>query len=127
MGYGAPFGHAGLREAIAAHLRANRGIACESWQIFIVGGALDVMPTESGLHTIGHLRGNLSEIAVARAAAERDIVVSPIARFSIEPTGIKGLVLGFGGVAPPAIRSGIAVLGEVLAGELGARRQARRA
>jgi len=36
-------------------------------------------------------------------------------------------VLGFGGVAPPAIRSGIAVLGEVLAGELGARCQARRA
>ena len=117
----------------AAHIRRMRRIYEERHAALCetaareLGGALDVMPTESGLHTTGHLRGNLSEIAVARAAAERDIVVSPIARFSIEPTGIKGLVLGFGGVAPPAIRSGIAVLGEVLAGELGARCQARRA
>ena len=28
-----------LRQAIAAHLRANRGIACDAEQIFIVGGA----------------------------------------------------------------------------------------
>ncbi|MBV8654379.1 MAG: PLP-dependent aminotransferase family protein, partial [Alphaproteobacteria bacterium] len=39
MGYGAPCGHAGLREAIASHLRANRGIACDASQIFITGGA----------------------------------------------------------------------------------------
>jgi GntR family transcriptional regulator/MocR family aminotransferase len=39
MGYGAPGGYAPLREAIAAHLRTNRGIACDSEQIFIVGGA----------------------------------------------------------------------------------------
>jgi GntR family transcriptional regulator/MocR family aminotransferase len=39
MGYGPPCGHKPLREAIAAHLRTNRGIACEAGQIFIVGGA----------------------------------------------------------------------------------------
>ena len=39
MGYGAPFGLTALREAIAAHLRANRGIACEREQVFITGGA----------------------------------------------------------------------------------------
>src|SRR5512141_1420979 len=39
MGYGDPFGYAPLRAAIAAHLRANRGIACEPEQIFVVGGA----------------------------------------------------------------------------------------
>ena len=38
---------------------------------------------------------------MARAAGERNIVVSPIARFSIEPTGDNGLVLGIGGVKPP--------------------------
>jgi GntR family transcriptional regulator/MocR family aminotransferase len=56
----------------------------------------------------------MSEIADARAAAERGIVVSPIARFSIEPTGVTGLVLGFGGVRPPEISSGIAELSKVL-------------
>src|SRR5579862_3237252 len=39
MGYGDPFGHRPLRNAIAAHLRANRGIACDPAQVFIVGGA----------------------------------------------------------------------------------------
>ena len=39
MGYGEPFGYAPLRQAIALHLRANRGIACDAAQVFIVGGA----------------------------------------------------------------------------------------
>jgi GntR family transcriptional regulator/MocR family aminotransferase len=39
MGYGEPFGHSRLREAIANHLRGNRGITCTKDQIFVVGGA----------------------------------------------------------------------------------------
>lgn len=39
MGYGSPVGEARLRQAIAAHLGANRGIACEAEQVFVVGGA----------------------------------------------------------------------------------------
>jgi very-short-patch-repair endonuclease/aspartate/methionine/tyrosine aminotransferase len=87
-----------------------------------LGGLLDIVPTESGLHTIGHLAGGLSEIEVARAAASRGITVSPIARFSIEKTGVNGLVLGFAGVKPAEIRSGVAVLSEVLQGMVRARR-----
>jgi GntR family transcriptional regulator / MocR family aminotransferase len=79
-----------------------------------LGGLLNVVRSESGLHTIGELPAHLSEIAVARAAAERGIVVSPVARFSIEPTGVNGLVLGFGGVRPPEISSGIVELSKVL-------------
>jgi GntR family transcriptional regulator / MocR family aminotransferase len=79
-----------------------------------LGGLLDIVPADSGLHTIGHLPARLSEIAVAQAAEARGIVVSPIARFSIEKTAINGLVLGFGGVKPPEIRSGVAVLSRVL-------------
>jgi GntR family transcriptional regulator/MocR family aminotransferase len=79
-----------------------------------LGGLLDIVPAESGLHTIGHLRSDLSELAAARAAAARGVVVSPLARFSIEPVTVNGLVLGFGGVPPPAIRSGVAHLREAL-------------
>jgi GntR family transcriptional regulator/MocR family aminotransferase len=39
MGYGEPCGHAPLRRAIAQHLRANRGIACDTAQVFITAGA----------------------------------------------------------------------------------------
>ncbi|HEX7749511.1 MAG TPA: PLP-dependent aminotransferase family protein [Bordetella sp.] len=39
MGYGDPEGYFPLRRAIANHLRANRGLACEPGQVFIVSGA----------------------------------------------------------------------------------------
>ena len=39
LGYGDPEGDPGLRRAIAGHLRANRGIACDEDQIFITAGA----------------------------------------------------------------------------------------
>ena len=47
MGYGEPCGHPALRQAIALHLRANRGISCDAEQIFIVGGA------QQAFHLIG--------------------------------------------------------------------------
>lgn len=39
MGYGSAHGYFPLRRAIAAHLRANRGISCDAGQVFIVNGA----------------------------------------------------------------------------------------
>ena len=39
MGYGPPQGHQGLRNAIATHLAAARGITCKPEQIFITTGA----------------------------------------------------------------------------------------
>ena len=47
MGYGEAAGQPALRQAIALHLRANRGIACDAQQIFIVGGA------QQAFHLIG--------------------------------------------------------------------------
>ena len=79
-----------------------------------LAGLLDIARTDSGLHTVGYLPQFLSEIAVVQAAGERGIVVSPVARFSIEATPVNGLVLGFGGIPPHEIRSGIGVLAEVL-------------
>ena len=39
MGYGRAGGDPALREAIAAHLRLNRGIACDPEQVFVTAGA----------------------------------------------------------------------------------------
>ena len=90
--------HDALRHAAERHLR----------------GLLNVMPTASGLHTVGHLAAGLSELDAAMAADERGIIVSPIARFSIAPSPVRGLVLGFGGVNPAQIGAGVRVLAEVL-------------
>lgn len=104
----------------ATHIRRMRRIYQERHAALIeaagrqLAGALEVMPTDSGLHTIGRLAPGLSETAVAAAADRHRVTVSPIARFSIEPAAERGLVLGFGGVPPAAIRTGVEALARAI-------------
>ncbi len=104
----------------ASHLRRMRKIYAERHDALCssartrLGGLLDVVPSQSGLHTIGHLRRGLVEMAVSEAAAARNISASPIGRFSLTKMPSRGLVLGFGGVPTHAIEAGVDVLGEVL-------------
>jgi GntR family transcriptional regulator / MocR family aminotransferase len=79
-----------------------------------LAGALDIVPSHSGLHTIGWLSGAASEQSVVAAAEQRDVTVSPITRFAIAPVHARGLVLGFGGVSPQQIENGVQVLAAVL-------------
>ena len=108
----------------ASHLRRMRKIYAERHDVLCaaarrrLGGLIDIVPSHSGLHTIGHLRTGLSELAVAKAAGERQITVSPISRFCMSPVPVRGLVLGFGGICPAEIEAGVAVLGEVLEQQL---------
>ncbi|MCC6193194.1 MAG: PLP-dependent aminotransferase family protein, partial [Burkholderiales bacterium] len=104
----------------ASHLRRMRRTYAERHEALCaaararLGGLLDVVPSHSGLHTIGHLRRGLVETAVADAARARDVTVSPIGRFCLTRMPSRGLVLGFGGVPPADIEAGVRVLGEVL-------------
>jgi GntR family transcriptional regulator/MocR family aminotransferase len=106
----------------ATHIRRMRRLYAERHGALYeaarqrLGGLLDVRPAESGFHTIGLLPSGIVETEVTRAAEERGIVVSPIARFSIEPVSTRGLVLGFGGIRPAEIRDGVAQLARVLDG-----------
>ena len=115
----------------ATHVRRTRRTYKERHQVFVecarerLSGLLDVVPADTGLHTIGHLREDLSENLVTRRAEERQITVAPINRFCIEPVDINGLVLGFSGIGPREIRNGVAILCEVLEG-LAADRKPRR-
>lgn len=46
LSYGSPAGHGALREAIATHLRAHRGVRCDAAQVMVVSGtqqAIDVI------------------------------------------------------------------------------------
>ncbi|MEO8132895.1 MAG: PLP-dependent aminotransferase family protein [Betaproteobacteria bacterium] len=104
----------------ASHIRRMRRIYAERHDALCeaakkkLAGLLDIVPTESGLHTIGHLPRGLREADASRAADARRITASPIARFSIAPVEVNGLVLGFGGVSPAQIKAGVGVLAEVL-------------
>jgi GntR family transcriptional regulator/MocR family aminotransferase len=90
------------RDALLDHARAR------------LAGLLEVLPADTGLHTLGLLPIAQDQSAVAAAADRRGITVTPVERFCIAPAEAHGLVLGFSGIAPPAIAAGIPILGEVL-------------
>jgi GntR family transcriptional regulator/MocR family aminotransferase len=104
----------------ATHIRRMRKIYAERHQVLCdaasehLSGLLDIVPTDTGLHTIGRLAPGLSETEISRDALERDIVVTPIERYCIAPCDVKGLVLGFSGIKPPEIITGVDILAEVL-------------
>lgn len=104
----------------AAHLRRMRKTYAERHQVLCdaarerLGGLLEIVPTDTGLHTIGLLPERFSETAVAEAAQKESVTVTPIERFSIAPSGRNGLVLGFSGIKPPEIVAGVETLAGVL-------------
>ena len=104
----------------AAHLRRMRVMYAERHGALgdaaraKLAGALEIVPSASGLHTIGRLARGFDERAIVVAAAQRNVTVSAIERFSIAPIDLRGLVLGFGGVTPVEIALGVDVLAQVL-------------
>lgn len=79
-----------------------------------LGGLLAVQPTGTGFHTIGLLPADQGESGLSEAAARRDLSVSPLGRYCIEPIARQGLVLGFSTVRPPEIAAGVETLAQVL-------------
>ena len=71
-------------------------------------------PATAGCTRSAGCVAGLSEQRVVAAAEQRDITVSPIARFAIAPVNVRGLVLGFGGVTPQQIENGVQVLAAAL-------------
>ena len=104
----------------ATHIRRMRNIYEQRYQVLYdtandrLKGLLEIVPTDTGLHTIGLLHCGISEREVAIKAQKKDLVVTPIERFCITPSHTKGLVLGFSGIKPAEIISGVNVLAEIL-------------
>lgn len=97
----------------ASHIRRMRKIYMERHEVLIeaaaqrLAGALDIRPTDSGLQTVGHLLTGQDEIAVAEAAAARNVIVAPLSRFAIAPVAATGFGIGFSTSAPSEIRAGL--------------------
>jgi GntR family transcriptional regulator/MocR family aminotransferase len=107
-------GHFGAHLRRMRLLYAERHAALGDAAHAKLAGALEIVPSASGLHTIGRLTPGFDERAIVVAAAQRNITVSAIERFSIAPIDVHGLVLGFGGVNPAEIAHGVDVLAQVL-------------
>lgn len=113
----------------ASHIRRMRKLYAERQEVLLeaaaarLAGLLDVVRSESGFQTVGHLREGLEEQAVADAAAARGLIVTPIRRFCLEPVALRGLALGFSACQPREIRAGVGVLAEILEAAVSAPRR----
>ncbi|MGH9379799.1 MAG: PLP-dependent aminotransferase family protein [Thermoanaerobaculia bacterium] len=97
------------REVYAARLAALRESARER-----LAGLLEVPPVDAGLQTVGWLAPGLDAEAAARAAAARDVEVTPVGRYSRLGMAREGLQLGFAAVDEREIRRGVRELAVAL-------------
>jgi GntR family transcriptional regulator/MocR family aminotransferase len=83
-----------------------------------LAGLLDLVGVEAGLQAAGWLRDGLDDDAATRAAARRDVDVTPLSRYTRGWVVRDGLQLGFAAVDAEEIRRGVLDLAAALEGEL---------
>ena len=91
------------------HLRRMRALYAERRATLL--RALDGLPLEpfaadTGMHCIAWLPREANDSAVARAAADHNVDVTPLSRFSLTKSTRPGLLLGYAGVDAAAIKAG---------------------
>ncbi len=91
------------------HVRKMRALYAERRATLL--RALDGLPLEpyaadTGMHCIAWLPRGSDDVAVARAAADHAVDVTPLSRFSLSRAPRPGLLLGYAGVDATAIKAG---------------------
>jgi GntR family transcriptional regulator / MocR family aminotransferase len=95
------------------HIRRMREIYAERLSVLLecarenLTGLLEISGVEAGLQIAGWLPPGIAESSATKAAAERDIEVIPLSRYSRGPMEREGVQLGFAAVDPPEIRRGV--------------------
>jgi GntR family transcriptional regulator/MocR family aminotransferase len=105
----------------ARHIRRMREVYAERLSILWescadrLTGLLDVSRVEAGLQTVGWLRAGIDAIVAAKAAASRDVEVTPLNVYFRGRPNRQGLHLGFAAVDEVEIRRGVRELERALA------------
>ncbi|MGA7914126.1 MAG: PLP-dependent aminotransferase family protein [Candidatus Acidiferrales bacterium] len=95
------------------HLRRMREVYAERLSVLLesarerLAGLLEISNIEAGLQTVGWLQGAMDGEAAAKAAAKRDVEVTPLSRYSRGKMAREGLQLGFAAVDAREIRRGV--------------------
>jgi GntR family transcriptional regulator / MocR family aminotransferase len=75
-----------------------------------LGEKLEVIGAEAGMHLVALLRRGVSDLAVARKAAQMGVSAMPLSACYLKPPARGGLILGYGGTDTQQINEGIAKL-----------------
>lgn len=104
----------------ARHLRRMRQVYAERLSVLLesarqhLNGVLEIAHVEAGLQTAAWLREGFDGESVAKAAAARDVEVTPLSRYTRGALPRQGLQLGFAAVDAAEIRRGVRELAIVL-------------
>jgi GntR family transcriptional regulator/MocR family aminotransferase len=105
----------------ATHIRRMRKAYHERYQALYDGvqahlaDFLEIMPTNTGMHTAAFLKRGLKAEKVAKRAAECGLTLTPLGRFCIVPYDRQGFALGFSGFSTPQIETAVRLLKSVFA------------
>jgi GntR family transcriptional regulator / MocR family aminotransferase len=106
------------------HLRRMREVYAERLSVLLecagqsLAGLLEISGVEAGLQTAGWLCTGLGGESVAAAAANREVEVTPLSRYSHGRMAHEGLQLGFAAVNAKEIERGVRELAIALESEL---------
>jgi GntR family transcriptional regulator/MocR family aminotransferase len=112
----------------ARHLRRMREVYAERLLVLLenarreLGGLLKISNVEAGLQTVGYLRNGINAESAAKAAAARNVEVTPISRYyrgCPARSARQALQLGFAAADGREIRRGVRELALALENDLG--------
>jgi GntR family transcriptional regulator/MocR family aminotransferase len=72
-----------------------------------MGDKLEVIGTEAGMHLVALLPAGVSDVALAKRAAEMGISAMPLSSCYLKPPARGGLILGYGGTDAKQIQDGM--------------------
>jgi GntR family transcriptional regulator/MocR family aminotransferase len=124
-GHTAPLHQVALAEFFAeghfgVHVRRLRGLYRERRDVLVdevnrtLAGRMRLGPADGGMHVVGYLADAEDDVRAAARAAEEAVDVHPLARYYLGPPAARGLVLGYGALAPDVIRAGVQALARCL-------------
>lgn len=79
----------------------------------------------AGLHLVAWLPSTVDESAVVAAAAERGVAIHGVRPYRLAKAGPGGLIFGYSSISERSIVDGVAVIGDVLLGLVGAGAKSR--
>jgi GntR family transcriptional regulator/MocR family aminotransferase len=107
---------------LGSHIRRMRGLYQERQAALIdalevhADGRLRTAPADAGMHLVAALEAGLDDREVAARAAAAGIQAPALSSYYQGPPAESGLLLGYAGVEPGAIRTGVARLAGVIDG-----------
>jgi GntR family transcriptional regulator/MocR family aminotransferase len=104
----------------ARHVRRMRRLYAARQEVLVdevrrqLGGRIQVTPVSTGMHLLGWLDPGVDDATVSARAASLGVEAAPLSRYALVRPERGGLLLGWAGYGPEAIRDGVRRLGKAL-------------